>query len=487
MGTPVLGKINGNELELRKNLIFHGDSKLLEKISQGKIKIIDFVKPFLLKGRNEMLIGPILDIADLTLNASVTISIQPMLPDYFPKISFFKICQIKFDNNQKLVFEFIPSKTIYKDDQPIVEALINHFSVVCVFLNWEEMQETIGSIPSLLTNKLQRVLDIAFCPSGLHSENEIINCLPSSIYSAMLKQDLVWMQTPNNLPNHLRLINPLSLACVRLYTDNFAYELNSELRNIHSYSIWLSYVKKLIPYLNAVIWGLKSLEYFWGTVYRGISVQSENLKPGQYIRFNEFLSTSSKQESCFTSSNGTLYIIKSKTGRSVQNISHFPTENEVLFHPGTTFFVKNINGNQIKLKEILLPYGDKKIFWIDDIPMNNKSIMEDQERKGVSVFWRKNTSSATSLLIKEQTLLLKNCINYCKVITDMNRKEKNLLNSNAGAEFIKVMRDKGYNNKIFIFTSDEQKALNKCKDLGLDTANIKVITQTNELLKDLFH
>ena len=192
-----------------------------------------------------------------------------------------------------------------------------------------------------------------------------------------------------------------ALASLGLYTMNFYQDLNKELRNIDYPEIWIEQVEKMRPYLNAAQWGLKQLEFHWGIVHRYIS-QKGGIKQGEIIRFPDFLSCSKKKEVCLGFKEtkdeiGTLFIILSQTGRYIKPISFYPDEEEVLLFPGTTFKVLKVESNKnsddvIDLEEIVLPFGEKKILWIDDSPENNQELMEEQEKKGISVFWRKNTN-----------------------------------------------------------------------------------------------
>ena len=88
----------------------------------------------------------------------------------------------------------------------------------------------------------------------------------------------------------------------------------------------------MTPYINNAIWGLKCLDYFWDTTYRGIQVKDNHITQNMFVRFQDFISSSHKQGSCFTpAGGGTLLVIKCKTGRQISKISFYPNEEEVLF------------------------------------------------------------------------------------------------------------------------------------------------------------
>lgn len=107
--------------------------------------------------------------------------------------------------------------------------------------------------------------------------------------------------------------------------------------------------------------GLDKLNSYKGTVYRGADLTDEifekyknSLKTGKVIVEESYLSTSREEGSAFTKN--TFYIIKSKNGKQVENISKFMSEKEVLFKEGSKFKVNKIytkNGkNIIEMDEV---------------------------------------------------------------------------------------------------------------------------------------
>lgn len=76
----------------------------------------------------------------------------------------------------------------------------------------------------------------------------------------------------------------------------------------------------------------------------------------------------------FLKGRGTLFHIKSVTGRNIEQYSIFPKEREVLFQPYTYFIVeKIIKGNlvdEVWLGEMPSPasFKMKVLVWVDDKP-----------------------------------------------------------------------------------------------------------------------
>jgi len=152
-----------------------------------------------------------------------------------------------------------------------------------------------------------------------------------------------------------------------------------------------------------------------------------------------------------------LYEIESRQGHDISKISHIPSEEEVLFEPGSHFRVlsqRQENGLLIvRLREELIPFGDKVVFWIDDEPTNNKVLMEELYLKYINVVWAVSTKEACEL-VSDHTSILERNHNQLRFITDMARKEDGIWDSDAGLTFVqKLRKDFRFFHPILIYTS----------------------------------
>jgi hypothetical protein len=167
------------------------------------------------------------------------------------------------------------------------------------------------------------------------------------------------------------------LASLKVYTQTSFDHMNTYLRNnedseaIYKIDIMKSageYRSKhqlendTIADIRMTTSALNKLPDFIGTVLRGTKMPKnmsnsdiENTyKPGSIITEKSFTSTSSSGDRKFR---GELqYVIESKTGKDISNISDSRQEKEVLFRPGTSFnvtsFKKSDSGYEIHLKEV---------------------------------------------------------------------------------------------------------------------------------------
>ena len=184
----------------------------------------------------------------------------------------------------------------------------------------------------------------------------------------------------------------------------------------------------------------------------------------------------------------TKFIIKSKTGRLIESISVIPEEEEVLFMPGTTFFIYKTNTtifgiDEIYMDEVCLPFGEKKLLWVDDKPEGNKNLMMDQEKKGISVFWRNSTKEALDILINEERFLLNIGFDNFKIVTDMVRKENGGENVYAGAKLINELRRSQYFGEIAVFCHDVEMAIQNCQNEGVLNDSVKFFASKHELTR----
>ena len=91
---------------------------------------------------------------------------------------------------------------------------------------------------------------------------------------------------------------------------------------------------------------------FSGNCFRGVQNNYDISKyvPGTIITEDQFISASTKKSKQFTGKIN--FIIKSKSGKFVKDLSAYPNQSEVLFRAGTKFFVQSMNINEIFIEEI---------------------------------------------------------------------------------------------------------------------------------------
>jgi hypothetical protein len=103
---------------------------------------------------------------------------------------------------------------------------------------------------------------------------------------------------------------------------------------------------------NALNSALDKLPAHVGKVYRKVSVSTEIsalYQPGKVFVEQGFMSTS---KSSSTWAGDLQFVIHSKTGRDIEDISSHPDEKEVLFKSGTRFKITAREGNKITMEEI---------------------------------------------------------------------------------------------------------------------------------------
>lgn len=96
-----------------------------------------------------------------------------------------------------------------------------------------------------------------------------------------------------------------------------------------------------------IVEGFRKLPSYQGTVYRGVSnrvaqvMEEGGVKVGNIIRAESYWSTSYDKSVKFDKK--LVYVIESKTGRKIDDMSEYPRETEVLFLPATEFEVIKID------------------------------------------------------------------------------------------------------------------------------------------------
>ena len=153
-------------------------------------------------------------------------------------------------------------------------------------------------------------------------------------------------------------IRPAETFCVDKYTGDFFVDINYYLRNGGEPKE--EFFEKYRKVMNSA---LDKLESYKGTVYRGADLSLEVInkykkaaETGEPYTENYYLSTSKDREGVFD--RNTMYQIKSKNGKQIEELSLFSEEKEVLFKEETKFkinsvyFDEEMNKNVIEMEEI---------------------------------------------------------------------------------------------------------------------------------------
>ena len=150
-------------------------------------------------------------------------------------------------------------------------------------------------------------------------------------------------------------IRPAETFCVDKYTGDFFVDINYYLRNGGEPKE--EFFEKYRKVMNSA---LDKLESYKGTVYRGADLSLEVInkykKAAEPYTENYYLSTSKNKDKAFE--RNTIYEIKSKSGKQIEELSYFSYEKEVLFKEETKFkinavyFDEKTNRNVIEMEEI---------------------------------------------------------------------------------------------------------------------------------------
>lgn len=153
-------------------------------------------------------------------------------------------------------------------------------------------------------------------------------------------------------------IRPAETFSVERYSVDFYTDINFYLRNGGEPKE--EFFERYRKVMNS---GLDKLESYNGTVYRGADLSPELInkykkaaQTGEPYTENYYLSTSKSEKRAFE--RNTIYEIKSKNGKQIEELSYFSHEKEVLFKEGTQFKIlkvyvdENINRNVIEMEEI---------------------------------------------------------------------------------------------------------------------------------------
>lgn len=178
------------------------------------------------------------------------------------------------------------------------------------------------------------------------------------------------------------------------------------------------------------------------------------------------------------------------------DFSEYKDETEVLFKPFSHFLVykkqKIVEHGQPKtiiyMREIFLGQSNFNLLWVDDFIFDkdwqNKQIMEAAlyREPFLNIIPKVSTQCAMAFLRSE---LGKNRSKKdFRIITDMNRYNQEPYHD-AGARFVKQVKQLKVQNDIMIFTSIESTAVKNLKEQGVDPSSVKITIGIQEAVKFL--
>lgn len=170
-------------------------------------------------------------------------------------------------------------------------------------------------------------------------------------YSASLKkmgyEDLIFQLSKKFAPPP----SPEEMAAISVYTGGSFNNMNRLLRgqalDEEDLERFGNTEKTIKQHIELADRALKQLPPYEGTVYRSTTLPPEILasyKPGAVVTEHAFTSTSYDKNGAFNGNHK--FVIASKTGRKVDNVSLFKKEKEVLFSPGTQYRVLKVQNKR---------------------------------------------------------------------------------------------------------------------------------------------
>jgi hypothetical protein len=187
---------------------------------------------------------------------------------------------------------------------------------------------TVKSVPTSFANGAINLTRHVASPQTLLKAEEFIAV--NSSHSYQFARSLLDNPAYKNL-------DMVEVAAINHYTRIGYGEMNAALRAADSAKL-----TKLQPVIEAASSGLSKMvsKSFVGTVFRGTTLTSDvSAAYTVGVRVTEKAFTSTTRNAVQKFSGNTLFVIKSRTGKMVDELSSFKSEAEVLFPPGTVFKV----------------------------------------------------------------------------------------------------------------------------------------------------
>ncbi|MEN9528833.1 MAG: hypothetical protein RI932_706 [Pseudomonadota bacterium] len=187
---------------------------------------------------------------------------------------------------------------------------------------------TVKSVPTVFANGSINLTRHVASPQTLLKAEEFI--------AGQFSHSYQFARSMLNNPTYKNL-DMIEVAAINHYTRIGYGEINAALRAADPAKL-----ARLQPVIEAASSGLSKMvaQSFVGTVYRGVSLKpdvSALYKVGSRVTERAFTSTTRNAAEKF--SGNTVFVITSKTGKMIEELSQFKGEAEVLFAPGTVFKV----------------------------------------------------------------------------------------------------------------------------------------------------
>jgi len=256
------------------------------------------------------------------------------------------------------------------------------------------------------------------------------------------------------------------LSGLILYTSGLYSKVNEALRRKTA----KKGEKTIVDYVQfaaSFIQGFRLLPSYWGDCYRGVVWDPSGYTEGSYPVFEYYTSASTDITVAkrFAKSRAItdpkhkriIFTIHSRSGRSLAEISLYPTEKEIVFRPYTTFLVKKVKEGgefvEIELEEAYQDIrGRKVLVWIDDFNnKDRKKITNESDKQGVTVVHLHSTQEAKEFFEKHSKLLERGS-DKLRIMTDMVRTENGKENKYAGVDFALHLKELKYSQGILCFT-----------------------------------
>lgn len=231
----------------------------------------------------------------------------------------------------------------------------------------------------------------------------------------------------------------------------------------------------------------------WKGVGAPIAVNDPHYQPGCVVNwktFSCFLSNHTTAEQ-HAGSSGTLFEVDLMSGRDIGNYSYASIEDHIVMLPYSNFEIVSITkrGNNgvtyIQMKEVMVPRSKKVVFWVDDEPWHNLTMIRAAEMNGVTVVCCTNTEEALARIRNYQWMIHLEGAKI-RVLTDNTRREMKdgvmVENYGAGGELIKRLRDELYcSYDVLMFCGDVKRAKENLRGVR----GVEVVSQVDEVYQYL--
>jgi len=246
---------------------------------------------------------------------------------------------------------------------------------------------------------------------------------------------------------------------------------------------------------------LSHIPTYSGSCIRAVDLKDEEkhlYKPGSIVNWINFSSSSQGNQPAapFIDKN-TYFIIQSINGRSIVPFSNFPEENEILFHPCSTFFVvkEETQGDKtlIYLRQTELGMSDNTILWVDDKIFNENweykplfdRLCGQAHQYGFRVIPKSSTAQAQNFLESPFGRFNRTNNQSFQVITSMRRLNEKK-GKRAGLNFAEWLKRNKYHLELALLSFYSDGSFNTLvnEENAADYAVIKSSSELESYLQD---